>query len=53
VDLRLFLRTLRSQIDDFVGETAQFDDLTMMCLEYRGAGAGGPAGNGAEADRDP
>ena len=37
-DLQLFLRTLRSQIDDFVGETPQFDDLTMMCLEYSGNG---------------
>ena len=38
-DLKLFLNTLRAQIDDFAGETPQFDDLTMMCLEYRGSGA--------------
>ena len=36
IDLELFLQTMRLQIDDFVGDTPQFDDLTMMCLEYRG-----------------
>ena len=35
-DLKALLNILRSQIDDFVGDTPQFDDLTMMCLEYRG-----------------
>ena len=35
-DLQLFLRTLRAQIDEFAGETPQFDDLTMLCVEYRG-----------------
>ena len=35
-DLQLLLRSLRAQIDDFAGETPQFDDLTMMCLEYKG-----------------
>ena len=38
MDLYLFLRVVREQIDDFVGETPQFDDLTMLCLEYRGSG---------------
>jgi sigma-B regulation protein RsbU (phosphoserine phosphatase) len=35
-DLKSFLRSLRSQIDGFVGETPQFDDLTMMCVSYFG-----------------
>ena len=35
-DLEALLRNVRSQVDDFVGDASQFDDLTMMCLEYRG-----------------
>ena len=31
-----FLRTVRKQIDDFVGDTPQFDDLTMLCMKYTG-----------------
>jgi len=45
-DLQLFLRTLRAQIDDFAGETPQFDDLTMMCLKYSGGGT--PAADASE-----
>ena len=30
------LKTMRSAVDAFVGEAEQFDDLTMMCLEYKG-----------------
>ena len=30
------LQSVRSAVDDFVGEAEQFDDLTMMCLEYKG-----------------
>ena len=30
------LRRVRSAVDDFVGDAEQFDDLTMMCLEYKG-----------------
>ena len=30
------LPAVRKEIDDFVGEEEQFDDLTMLCLEYRG-----------------
>ena len=37
-DLKVFLATLRSQIDDFAGEVPQFDDMTMLCVEYRGSG---------------
>ena len=35
-DLQAFLRLVRERIDDFVGDTPQFDDLTMLCLEYKG-----------------
>ena len=38
------LRTVRSAVDDFVGDAEQFDDLTMMCLEYKG-----PAGRRRES----
>lgn len=35
------LKEVRSAVDAFVGTAEQFDDLTMMCLEYKGpAGAG-------------
>ena len=30
------LRTVRSAVDAFVGDAEQFDDMTMMCLEYKG-----------------
>ena len=30
------LRSVRRAADDFVKEAEQFDDLTMLCLEYRG-----------------
>ena len=30
------LRSVRTAVDDFVGDDEQFDDLTMLCLEYRG-----------------
>ncbi len=29
------LRNVRSAVDTFVGDEEQFDDLTMMCIEYR------------------
>ena len=29
------LRNVRSFVDSFVGDSEQFDDLTMLCLEYR------------------
>ena len=35
-DLRRFLREVRKHIDDFAGDTPQFDDLTMLCMEYSG-----------------
>ena len=30
------LKQVRSAVDDFVKDAEQFDDLTMLCLEYRG-----------------
>ena len=30
------LRNVRTSVDDFVGNAEQYDDLTMVCLEYRG-----------------
>ena len=32
------LESVRNSVDAFVGDAEQFDDLTMMCLEYRGLG---------------
>ena len=29
------LSAVKADIDDFVGETPQFDDITMLCVEYR------------------
>ena len=31
----LLLNTVRKEVDGFVKEAEQFDDLTMMCLEYK------------------
>ena len=31
------LANVRKSVDDFVKEAEQFDDLTMLCLEYQGA----------------
>ena len=30
------LQGVKSAVDSFVGDAEQFDDLTMMCLEYKG-----------------
>ena len=32
------LKAIRSDVDGFVGEAPQFDDLTMLCIQYRGTG---------------
>ncbi len=37
LNLQDFLRALRMEIDEFVGDTPQFDDLTMMCFSYKGS----------------
>lgn len=36
------LRTVKNALDAFVGNAGQFDDLTMMCLEYKGKSADQP-----------
>ena len=33
----MILRNVRQAVDSFVQEAEQFDDLTMLCLEYKGA----------------
>ena len=30
------LKNVRKAVDEFVKEAEQFDDLTMLCLEYNG-----------------
>ena len=37
------LQNVRGAVDAFVQEAEQFDDLTMLCLEYHGSGAGEPS----------
>lgn len=32
------LQNVRAAVNEFVGEAEQFDDLTMLCFEYRGSG---------------
>ncbi len=36
-------RAVLGDVDAFVGEAPQFDDITMLCLRYRGGGEGGLA----------
>ncbi len=31
------LKTVRASVDEVVGNAEQFDDLTMVCVEYRGS----------------
>ena len=31
------LPQIKAEIDSFVGEAPQFDDITMMCIQYYGA----------------
>jgi sigma-B regulation protein RsbU (phosphoserine phosphatase) len=33
------LKTLEGDVRKFVGKAEQFDDFTMLCIEYRGKGA--------------
>ena len=33
---QMFLAEVRGQLDEFARETDQFDDLTMLCIQYRG-----------------
>lgn len=36
-DPKEILSNVRASVDEFVGGAEQFDDLTMLCLEYKGA----------------
>jgi sigma-B regulation protein RsbU (phosphoserine phosphatase) len=38
VEATEFLPALKANIDEFVGEAPQFDDITMLCLDYFGPG---------------
>ena len=38
-DPQTLLHTLKAEIDSFVGNAPQFDDITMMCLQYTGSEA--------------
>ncbi len=35
------LKAVRRAVDGFVKDAEQFDDLTMLCFEYRGTGENG------------
>ena len=35
-DPKEILRIVRASVDEFVGSAEQFDDLTMVCVEYKG-----------------
>ena len=43
------LKNLRNAVDQFVKDAEQFDDLTMLCLEYKGK----PAQGAEPQDRSP
>ena len=33
----IIVETVKKNVDEFVGEAPQFDDLTMLCFEYKGS----------------
>ena len=35
------LQNIQQAIDEFVGDAPQFDDITMLCLKYKGTGSEG------------
>ena len=39
-DPRHILEGVKADVDAFTGQAMQFDDLTMLCLEYKGSSAG-------------
>ena len=48
------LRHVRKAVGDFVGDAEQFDDMTMLCFEYRGGKRESGGGTQtAGASRDP
>lgn len=36
LSLEMLLQRVKADVDEFVGEAPQFDDITMLCLEYKG-----------------
>ena len=44
------LSNLRSSVDDFVKDAEQFDDLTMLCVEYKGKPAQTPEQSPSASD---
>ena len=42
-DPEQILKNVRAAVDGFVEDAEQFDDLTMLCIEYRGNGAASAA----------
>ncbi|MBQ3921278.1 MAG: serine/threonine-protein phosphatase, partial [Firmicutes bacterium] len=40
-DPKTMIGNVRQSLADFVKEAEQFDDITMLCMEYRGAGPAG------------
>ena len=43
------LKGVRASVDGFVKNAEQFDDLTMLCMEYRGCEETDAEGDGAPA----
>ena len=41
-DPKTLLQAVQADVDAFTAQAKQFDDLTMLCLEYRGGGASRP-----------
>ena len=39
-DTKTILKNVREAVDGFVKDAEQFDDLTMLCVEYRGKDRG-------------
>lgn len=51
MDPKNTLMTVKRRIDRFTEDCPQFDDITMMCLQYRGAEGMGDAAHCAESAR--
>ena len=47
------LRAVNAGVDEFVGKAPQFDDLTMLCLQYNGPEKTEPEEPAAEEAEDP
>ena len=46
------LQAVKQGVDEFAGKAPQFDDLTMLCLQYNGPVKQEPETSGEEASRD-